>query len=112
MVIENFNNMKDKIGTSVFMTDTQKHWVKTKNLMAKMKPIRRVEVPKPPLQLLCFNITQHQRFDMLIMMCILANTITMAMPYFGASDAYLYVRAASCRLVSPRAASCCLVLLL
>ena len=89
VVIENFNNMKAKLGVvSSLMTDTQREWVRTMRLMNTMTLKPRLK-SNNLIRRFCFTVSMHMYFEMFTMLCITLNTIVMAMPYYVASDEYL-----------------------
>lgn len=91
VIIENFNTMKKKLGSYGMLTPRQLEWVKARKLMTRMKPLQGHVQPTQPLRKLAYTVVMHPKFDFVIMACILANTVILAMPYFGADDEYLYV---------------------
>ncbi len=95
VVVENYSTAKDKATTRSqgLVTPQQKEWADMRMLMARMKPLRKVHIPETWLQRLCYNITTHSRFEAAVVVCVLVNTIAMALPVYGASDEYMYVPA-------------------
>jgi hypothetical protein len=94
VVIDNFNTMKEKLGGSgvdIFMTESQKQWVRTQKLMMKVRPTKTRISPKGPLRAWCYGLVTKPMFDYVIMGCIIANTIVMGMRYFGQSHQYTMV---------------------
>ena len=88
VVIDNFNTMKERLGGSAFLTESQRLWVKTQEVMLKFKPKPQIPPPTNPCRRSCFNIANSRKFDVFIMSCIVLNTIVMAMSFFGEPDAY------------------------
>ncbi len=88
VVIDNFNQMKAKQGGSILLTDEQKEWVKTQEAMMKLQPF--VQPPRATNAAMawCQKVVGHRAFELTIVACIMLNTLTMAMEYFGASQQY------------------------
>lgn len=89
VVIEAFNNQKaekegDQIEKSLFADEDQKKWMKTQALLLKLDPQK---ILKPPPEdswrYKFFNLVVHPYFEAFIMACIIANTISMSIKYFG-----------------------------
>ena len=89
VVIEAFNNQKaekegDQIEKSLFADEDQKKWMKTQALLLKLDPKK---ILKPPPEdswrYKFFNLVVHPYFEAFIMACIIANTISMSIKYFG-----------------------------
>jgi len=91
VVIDNFNQMKAKQGGSILLTDEQKEWVKTQEAMMKLQPF--VQPPRATSAAMawCQRLVAHKAFEISIVTCIMLNTLTMAMEYFGASQQYQLV---------------------
>lgn len=89
VVIDNFNTMKEKLGDNVLLTDAQKEWVKTREIMLKIKPMRKKEVPDGQLRQFCYSLcVNNKKFEIGIMACIVLNTVVMSMTYFGEPESY------------------------
>ena len=89
VVIEAFNNHMavqegDQIEKSLFADEDQKKWMKTQALLLKLDPKK---ILKPPpedsWQHKFFVIVIHPNFEWFIMACIIANTVSMGVKYFG-----------------------------
>ena len=58
-------------------------------LRIQLKPKR--EVPENSFQLIAFNMQKHRYFDYFIILCILINTIIMALSYYKMDEEYNYM---------------------
>ena len=88
VIIDNFNEIKAERDGSAYMTDKQIEWVRTQKQLASRKP-KEFIAPPPSEQkrrLELFNIVTGERFEMVIMAFIVANTIFMMMEFKGQSD--------------------------
>lgn len=84
IVIDNFNNMKRKLGKDhVFLTDEQREWVELQEALLAMKVQRPLKRPKHRFRRRCFNLIRSTFFDWFIMICIIINTVFMAAKSFG-----------------------------
>lgn len=81
--------MKSKAeGDGVLVTEEQQAWIKTQHMTQRLKPLKRVTLPGNPLGDACFRLANHPWFDPSVMVCIVLNTLVMAMQYFG--QGYVY----------------------
>ncbi|CAM9376430.1 unnamed protein product, partial [Discosporangium mesarthrocarpum] len=89
VIIDNFNKMKSKAeGGGVLVTEEQQSWIKTQQMTHRLKPLKRMVPPANPVGVLCYRMMQHRWFEGTVMMCIILNTVIMAMQYFGQGDIY------------------------
>ncbi|XP_060573372.1 sodium channel protein type 4 subunit alpha B-like isoform X4 [Ruditapes philippinarum] len=84
VIIDNFNKQKKKAGGSLemFMTEDQKKYYKAMKRMQARSPIK--AIPRPnwfPANYL-FDLTTSQKFDILIMIVIMLNMVTMTMEHY------------------------------
>ena len=91
VIIENFNAMKKKLGSNALLTERQEEWVKTRRMMMRMRPLRKRVIPTNIVRKAVYRLVNSKRFEGFIMLCIIVNTVLLAMPYFGASDQYLNI---------------------
>lgn len=80
--------MKAHVEGSLFATDNQRSWTKTKLVMRRLKPTRRHQPPVDPVGAWCFRLVRKTWFDPAVMVLIVLNTVVMAMDYFGQSSTY------------------------
>ncbi|BFZ07043.1 hypothetical protein BsWGS_10081 [Bradybaena similaris] len=87
VIIENFNSQKKKAGGSLelFMTEDQKKYYNAMKRMQSKSPQKSIPRPKYKLAALMFDITTDQKFDIVIMVIIMLNMLTMMFEYHGMS---------------------------
>ncbi|XP_053401964.1 sodium channel protein type 4 subunit alpha B-like isoform X1 [Mercenaria mercenaria] len=90
VIIDNFNKQKKKAGGSLemFMTEDQKKYYKAMKRMQARSPIK--AIPRPnwfPANHL-FDLTTSQKFDILIMIVIMLNMVTMTMEHYGQTETF------------------------
>jgi voltage-dependent calcium channel L type alpha-1D len=54
----------------------------------KLRPQKQLVEPTDRLGRLCFALATHSKFEHVVMACIVLNTVTMGMQYYGQSDQY------------------------
>ncbi|XP_055878721.1 sodium channel protein type 4 subunit alpha B-like isoform X2 [Biomphalaria glabrata] len=83
VIIDNFNQQKKKAGGSLemFMTDDQKKYYNAMKRMKSKSPQKSIPRPKYKLAALVFDITTDQKFDIVIMVIIILNMLTMMFEY-------------------------------
>ncbi|KAI1888942.1 hypothetical protein AGOR_G00173950 [Albula goreensis] len=78
VIIDNFNQQKRKIrGQDIFMTEEQKKYYNAMKKLGSKKPQKPIPRPVNPLQGFFFDLVSKQAFDIIIMMLIILNMITM-----------------------------------
>ncbi|NXR93025.1 SCN2A protein, partial [Hypocryptadius cinnamomeus] len=80
VIIDNFNQQKKKISTTcqdIFMTEEQKKYYNAMKKLGSKKPQKPIPRPVNKLQGLVFDIVTQQLFDIIIMVLICLNMITM-----------------------------------
>ncbi|XP_078147644.1 LOW QUALITY PROTEIN: sodium channel, voltage gated, type V-like, alpha b [Centroberyx gerrardi] len=78
VIIDNFNQQKRKIrGQDIFMTEEQKKYYNAMKKLGSKKPQKPIPRPLNPLQGFFFDLVGKQAFDIIIMVLILLNMITM-----------------------------------
>ncbi|XP_021949266.2 sodium channel protein para isoform X3 [Folsomia candida] len=84
VIIDNFNEQKKKSGGSMemFMTEDQKKYYAAMKKMGSKKPVKAVPRPSWRPQAIVFEIVTHQKFDMIIMLFIGINMVTMTMDHY------------------------------
>lgn len=88
VVIDNFNQMKIKHGGNVLLTEEQKEWVRTQEAMLKLQPYVRPPPATNALQQWSQDVIMHPFFEAFIMVCIILNTFTMAIEFWGQPTEY------------------------
>nr|XP_026647506.1 sodium channel protein type 2 subunit alpha isoform X2 [Zonotrichia albicollis] len=78
VIIDNFNQQKKKLGgQDIFMTEEQKKYYNAMKKLGSKKPQKPIPRPMNKLQGLVFDIVTKQLFDIIIMVLICLNMITM-----------------------------------
>uniref|UniRef100_A0A8D2QKB3 Sodium channel protein n=1 Tax=Zonotrichia albicollis TaxID=44394 RepID=A0A8D2QKB3_ZONAL len=77
VIIDNFNQQKKKISQDIFMTEEQKKYYNAMKKLGSKKPQKPIPRPMNKLQGLVFDIVTKQLFDIIIMVLICLNMITM-----------------------------------
>uniref|UniRef100_A0A8D0HSX7 Sodium channel protein n=1 Tax=Sphenodon punctatus TaxID=8508 RepID=A0A8D0HSX7_SPHPU len=78
VIIDNFNQQKKKIsGEDIFMTKEQKKYYNAMKKLGSKKPQKPIPRPMNKYQGFFFDIVTHQAFDILVMVLICLNMITM-----------------------------------
>ncbi|XP_068606315.1 sodium channel protein type 4 subunit alpha B [Brachionichthys hirsutus] len=78
VIIDNFNQQKAKLGgTDLFMTEEQKKYYNAMKKLGSKKPQKPVPRPENAFQGLVFDLVTKQFFDILIMVLICLNMVTM-----------------------------------
>ncbi|KAK4321726.1 hypothetical protein Pmani_007468 [Petrolisthes manimaculis] len=90
VIIDNFNEQKKKAGGSLemFMTDDQKKYYNAMKKMGGKKPLKAIPRPQFRPQAVVFEIVTNKKFDMIIMLFIGFNMLTMTMDSYKMSDEY------------------------
>ncbi|RLN21075.1 hypothetical protein BBJ28_00010562 [Nothophytophthora sp. Chile5] len=88
VVIENFNKMKEKLEGTYLLTSTQREWLVINEAMLNLRPKRKLRVPLDRTQRAFFRLALSQNLEMIIMGCVMLNTVIMALNYFGEEDLY------------------------
>ncbi|XP_064019856.1 sodium channel protein type 2 subunit alpha-like [Pogoniulus pusillus] len=78
VIIDNFNQQKKKLGgQDIFMTEEQKKYYNAMKKLGSKKPQKPIPRPANKLQGLVFDIVTKQAFDIIIMVLICLNMVTM-----------------------------------
>ncbi|CAL8132976.1 unnamed protein product [Orchesella dallaii] len=90
VIIDNFNAQKKKSGGSMemFMTEDQKKYYAAMKKMGNKKPIKAIPKPRWKAQAILFDVVTNQKFDMIIMLFIGLNMLTMTMDHYQMSQAW------------------------
>jgi Ion transport protein. len=87
VVIDNFNQMRDELGGLSLLTEEQRKWMSTQEMLMRVRPAPKTRRPHGAVRAACFDVVTFPRFDHFIMACILANALVLAMQSFGQSRA-------------------------
>uniref|UniRef100_A0A8C4IFH6 Sodium channel protein n=1 Tax=Dicentrarchus labrax TaxID=13489 RepID=A0A8C4IFH6_DICLA len=78
VIIDNFNQQKRKMsGQDIFMTEEQKKYYNAMKKLGSKKPQKPIPRPANILQAFFFDLVSKQAFDIMIMMLIIFNMVTM-----------------------------------
>ncbi|XP_052752149.1 sodium channel protein para isoform X9 [Galleria mellonella] len=90
VIIDNFNEQKKKAGGSLemFMTEDQKKYYNAMKKMGSKKPLKAIPRPKWRPQAIVFEIVTDKKFDMIIMLFIGLNMLTMTLDHYQQSDTF------------------------
>ncbi|XP_043911294.1 sodium channel protein type 4 subunit alpha-like [Protopterus annectens] len=78
VIIDNFNQQKKKIrGKDIFMTEEQKKYYNAMKKLGSKKPQKPIPRPQNKVQGMVFDFVTRQVFDILIMVLICLNMVTM-----------------------------------
>ncbi|KAM7378876.1 hypothetical protein PAMP_004470 [Pampus punctatissimus] len=78
VIIDNFNQQKRKMsGQDIFMTEEQKKYYNAMKKLGSKKPQKPIPRPTNILQAFFFDLVSKQAFDIMIMMLIILNMVTM-----------------------------------
>lgn len=88
VVIGNFNQMKEKLDGTYLLSSTQREWLVINDSMMNLHPMRKRRIPQSKIRRTCFRIANNPDFELVMMGCIVLNTILMAQHYFGEENLY------------------------
>ncbi|XP_023707956.1 sodium channel protein para isoform X19 [Cryptotermes secundus] len=90
VIIDNFNEQKKKAGGSLemFMTEDQKKYYNAMKKMGSKKPLKAIPRPKWKPQAIVFEICTNKKFDMIIMLFIGLNMLTMTLDHYQQSKQF------------------------
>ncbi|XP_050954577.1 sodium channel, voltage gated, type V-like, alpha b isoform X2 [Labeo rohita] len=78
VIIDNFNQQKRKLGgQDIFMTEEQKKYYNAMKKLGSKKPQKPIPRPPNPIQGFFFDLVSKQAFDIMIMLLIILNMVTM-----------------------------------
>uniref|UniRef100_A0A8C6XNJ8 Sodium channel protein n=1 Tax=Naja naja TaxID=35670 RepID=A0A8C6XNJ8_NAJNA len=77
VIIDNFNQQKKKISKDIFMTEEQKKYYNAMKKLGSKKPVKPIPRPQNKYQGMIFDLVTQQAFDIIIMILICLNMVTM-----------------------------------
>ncbi|CAL8346773.1 unnamed protein product [Merluccius merluccius] len=87
VIIDNFNQQKRKMsGQDIFMTEEQKKYYNAMKKLGSKKPQKPIPRPSNVVQGFFFDLVSKQAFDIIIMMLIIVNMVTMMVETDEQSD--------------------------
>ncbi|XP_067610130.1 sodium channel protein type 11 subunit alpha isoform X3 [Pseudorca crassidens] len=88
VIIDNFNQQQKKIsGQDIFLTEEQKKYYNAMKKLGSKKPQRPIPRPLNKCQGLVFDLVTHQVFDIIIIILIFLNMVSMMAESYGQSRA-------------------------
>uniref|UniRef100_A0A8D8MA85 Sodium channel protein n=1 Tax=Cacopsylla melanoneura TaxID=428564 RepID=A0A8D8MA85_9HEMI len=93
VIIDNFNEQKKKAGGSLemFMTEDQKKYYNAMKKMGSKKPLKAIPRPRWRPQAIIFEVVTDKKFDMIIMLFIGLNMLTMTMDHYQQTELFSFV---------------------
>ncbi|XP_022915603.1 sodium channel protein para isoform X6 [Onthophagus taurus] len=93
VIIDNFNEQKKKAGGSLemFMTEDQKKYYNAMKKMGSKKPMKAIPRPRWRPQGIVFEIVTNKKFDMIIMLFIGLNMLTMTMDHYQQKQTFTQI---------------------
>uniref|UniRef100_H2MR34 Sodium channel protein n=1 Tax=Oryzias latipes TaxID=8090 RepID=H2MR34_ORYLA len=91
VIIDNFNQQKKKISTDLFMTEDQKKYYNAMKKLGSKKPQKPIPRPSNKIQGFIFDIISKQAFDIVIMVLIWLNMVTMMVETADQSEKQTYI---------------------
>ncbi|XP_076763441.1 sodium voltage-gated channel paralytic isoform X25 [Xylocopa sonorina] len=90
VIIDNFNEQKKKAGGSLemFMTEDQKKYYNAMKKMGSKKPLKAIPRPRWRPQAIVFEIVTDKKFDMIIMLFIGLNMLTMTLDHYKQTQTF------------------------
>ncbi|XP_043795208.1 sodium channel protein para isoform X16 [Apis laboriosa] len=90
VIIDNFNEQKKKAGGSLemFMTEDQKKYYNAMKKMGSKKPLKAIPRPRWRPQAIVFEIVTDKKFDMIIMLFIGLNMLTMTLDHYQQTQTF------------------------
>ncbi|XP_053974046.1 sodium channel protein para isoform X19 [Hylaeus volcanicus] len=90
VIIDNFNEQKKKAGGSLemFMTEDQKKYYNAMKKMGSKKPLKAIPRPRWRPQAIVFEIVTDKKFDMIIMLFIGLNMVTMTLDHYQQTQTF------------------------
>lgn len=79
---------EEKGQLGVLLTPAQRRWMSTFRKMAKTKPIRMVTRPTNKFMKFCYDMSENQKFEVVITIIILLNMVQMSMEHDSASPEF------------------------
>ena len=86
VVISTYNREKEVLGRNFLLTEKQKKWLNNKIMIIQSKPMLRMKVPQSEWRQPFFFLAEFKWFDKFILLCILANTVNLAVQWYGQPD--------------------------
>lgn len=83
IVIETYNKEKDGLTFNQLLTNEQRSWIELQLMTYKIKPVAKAkESSSNKIHKFFFKVSQNVYFENFVMLCILLNTVAMALLWF------------------------------
>lgn len=86
VVIDTFNNEKESLLKNNLLGDESRDFISMQIMAYNSKPLVQVEVKGNCFKRFLIRVTQHPYFDLFITICIVLNTIMLAVYYYGMNE--------------------------
>ena len=88
VVITTFNNEKESTNMNRLLEPQEKDWIQMQNITYQLQPQKELKPGEQNtcIRNLCMHISRHRHFDNFIMVCILLNTVVLALTWFDEPD--------------------------
>jgi hypothetical protein len=86
VIISTYQRNKEMYGRNFMLTDKQKQWIETKIMIIQARPIIKMQMPNYELRQPFFSLVENKWFDKFIFLCIILNTIVLAIDWHGAPE--------------------------
>jgi hypothetical protein len=83
VVIDTFNNEKESLLKNNLLSNDSRDFISMQLMAYNTKPLVRIEVKGNCMKRFLIRVTQHEYFDLFITLCIIANTVLLAIYYYG-----------------------------
>jgi len=85
VIISTYNKGKEAYGKNFLLTEKQKRWLEAKLMIIQAKPIVKMKLPSSEWRHPFYFLAQSKWFDRFIYLCIILNTVVLAIDWYGAS---------------------------
>lgn len=86
VVIQTFNEEKEKINKNDLLEDQQKSWIQVQLMGYQSSPVLKQQLTGSKVRDFFIKLVDHWLFDAFIMGCIVANTIVLMIKWYGMSQ--------------------------
>lgn len=91
VVVQTFNEEKEKINKNNLLTPQEKSWIQVQLMGYQAKPLFKQQLTGSGFRDMMIKLVDHWMFDTFIMSCIIANTFVLMMKWYGMSEAVVNV---------------------
>jgi hypothetical protein len=83
VVIESFNHEKEELSLNKLLKKVQQTWIETLQLCYTAKPSISTPKTNKMLRDLMIDLCDSKKFDNFILLCILGNTLSLTLKWYG-----------------------------